>query len=212
MRKIGIIDDHTLFRTGLSRIINSLSSTTVCFQASDGVECLEKLSAHTDTDLILLDIKMPRKDGLETLEELRATGNNVPVLIISMHDDIPFVMQAMKLGAQGYILKDAEADELELAINKVLEIGFYLNDQLSRIMIQGIHTPALQNKAQHNFSDIELDILKLICQGLTSQEIADKIFRSRRTIEGHKQRLLDKTDTRNTPGLVAWAFRKGIVE
>ena len=104
MRKIGIIDDHTLFRTGLSRIINSLQNTEVYFQASDGEECLEKLASHPDTDLVLLDIKMPKKDGLETLEELRSIGNNTPVLIISMHDDIPFVMQAMKLGAQGCLL------------------------------------------------------------------------------------------------------------
>ncbi|NNF36240.1 MAG: response regulator transcription factor [Saprospiraceae bacterium] len=216
MIKIGIVDDHTLFRAGLTRLVNSFNDCQVIFQAGNGQELLNKLSEKEDVELILLDLKMPVMGGLEALEKLKPTYKDLKVLVISMHDDIPFVVQAMKKGANGYILKDIDADELNTAINKVMDLGFYVNDKLSKVLIHGLTTD--EGKKKRNIklnealTDIEQEILELICQGLTSQEIADKIFRSRRTIEGHKQRLLDKTNTKNTPALVAWAFRHGIVE
>lgn len=216
MIKIGIVDDHTLFRAGLARLVNSFNECQVIFQAGNGQELLDKLSEHNDIELILLDLKMPVMGGLEVLEKLKPNYKDIKVLVISMHDDIPFVVQAMKKGANGYILKDIDADELNTAIMKVMELGFYVNDKLSKVLIQGLTTDDGKKKRNlrlnEALTDIEQEILEWICQGMTSQEIANKIFRSRRTIEGHKQRLLDKTNTKNTPALVAWAFRHGIVE
>jgi DNA-binding NarL/FixJ family response regulator len=216
MIKIGIVDDHTLFRAGLTRLVNSFNNCQVMFQAGNGQELLDKLTEHKDIELILLDLKMPVMGGLEALEKIKPLYNELKVLVISMHDDIPFVVQAMKKGANGYILKDIDAEELNTAINKVMDLGFYVNDKLSKVLIHGLTTDEGKKKRNIKLNEaltvIEQEILELICQGLTSQEIADKIFRSRRTIEGHKQRLLDKTHTKNTPALVAWAFRHGIVE
>jgi DNA-binding NarL/FixJ family response regulator len=214
MIKVGIIDDHTLFRMGLSRLVNSFENCEVTFQAKHGKDLLSKLESGAEADVLLLDLKMPEMGGLEVLDYLTKDYNQIKVLVISMHDDVPFVIEAMKKGAKGYILKDVSDVELKHAIEKVISLGFYLNEKLSKVLIQGI-THGEQKKSSNAFVDlteIELEILENICLGLTSQEIADKIYRSRRTIEGHKQRLLDKTDTKNTPALVAWAFRNGIVE
>ena len=216
MINIGIVDDHTLFRAGLTRLVNSFEECNVIFQAGNGLELSDKLSIHPHVDLILLDLKMPIMGGLEALDKLIPLYPKLNVLVISMHDDIPFVVQAMKKGAKGYILKDIDAEELRIAIKKVNELGFYVNEKLSKALIQGLTSEEPKKNKKLTLSaeltSIELEILELICQGLTSQEIADKIFRSRRTIEGHKQRLLEKTDTKNTPALVAWAFRNGLVE
>lgn len=214
MIRVGIIDDHTLFRIGLSRLVNSFENCEVSFQAKHGKDLLSKLESGEAADVLLLDIKMPEMNGLEVLEHLSRDYSDLKVLVISMHDDLPFVMDAMKKGAKGYILKDVNDAELKNAIDKVMTLGFYMNEKLSKFLIQGIAL-GNQKKSTNLFvelTDIELEILENTCQGLTSQEIADKIFRSRRTIEGHKQRLLEKTDTKNTPALVAWAFRNGIVE
>jgi DNA-binding NarL/FixJ family response regulator len=216
MIRIGIVDDHTLFRAGISRLVNSFAECEVVFQAANGIELLEKLAEKIPVDLILLDLKMPKMGGMEALEKMSEQFPKVKTLVISMHDDIPYVLSAMKKGAKGYILKDIDADELKVAINKVIDLGFYVNEKLSKVLIEGLAGGDKEKKRKmslnEDFTDIEIEILELICQGLTSQEIADKIFRSRRTIEGHKQRLQDKTNTKNTPALVAWAFRRGIVD
>ena len=135
MIKIGIVDDHTLFRAGLSRLVNSFETCHVIFQAGNGKELFEKLESYSEVDLLLLDIKMPVMDGMEALDILVREFPHIKSLVISMHDDIPFVIQAMKKGAKGYILKDIDADELYLAIKKVIELGFYVNEKLSKALI-----------------------------------------------------------------------------
>ena len=216
MIRIGITDDHTLFRAGLSKLVSSFDFCEVVFQAGNGQELLDVLAEGRKVDLLLLDLKMPVMGGLEALDILTETYPEIRSLVISMHDDVPFVVQAMKKGAKGYILKDVDAEELQSAIQKVMSIGYYLNDKLSKILIEGLanneNKKNRKSLMSEKLSDIELEVLQLTCQGLTSQEIASKIFRSKRTIEGHKQRLLEKTDTKNTPALVAWAFRNGIIE
>lgn len=212
--RVGIIDDHTLFRIGLSKLVNTFEGCEVSFQARHGKDLLSKLESGAKADVLLLDLKMPEMGGLEVLEHLSRDYKEIKVLVISMHDDVPFVIDAMKKGAKGYILKDVSEIELRNAINKVVTLGFYMNEKLSKVLIEGIASGDKKKSANMfvELTEIELEILENICMGLTSQEIADKIFRSRRTIEGHKQRLLEKTDTNNTPGLVAWAFRNGIVD
>ena len=212
--KIGIIDDHTLFRAGLNKLVNSFNNCQVVFQAANGQELIDILDAGQVVDLLLLDLKMPVMGGLDALDIISQKHSHVKALVISMHDDIPFVLQAMKKGAKGYILKDIDALELHTAILKVVNLGFYMNDKLSKVLIEGIASNDGNKKSMmsEELTDIELEILELICQGLTSKEIANKLFRSRRTIEGHKQRLLEKTNTTNTPALVAWSFRHGVVE
>ncbi len=212
--KIGIIDDHTLFRAGLNKLVNSFNDCQVVFQAANGQELIDILNAGREVDLLLLDLKMPVMGGLEALDVITQKHAQVKALVISMHDDIPFVLQAMKKGAKGYILKDIDALELHTAIQKVINLGFYMNEKLSKVLIEGIATNEGNKKSRisEELTDIELEILELTCQGLTSKEIANKLFRSRRTIEGHKQRLLEKTNTKNTPALVAWSFRHGVVE
>jgi len=214
MIEVGIIDDHTLFRIGLSRLVNSFEDCTVTFQAKHGKDLISRLESGASAQVLLLDLNMPEMGGLEALEHLSKNFPDLKVLVISMHDDIPFVMDAMKKGAKGYILKDVSDIELHNAIHKVVSLGFYMNDKLSKVLIQGLANGKKSTSVDLfvELTDIEKEILEHICQGMTSQEIANKLFRSRRTIEGHKHRLLEKTNTPNTPALVAWAFRNGIVE
>ena len=133
-----------------------------------------------------------------------------------MYDDNPIVRQSLKHGAKGYLLKNAEPHELFDAIRKVNETGYFISSELSKSIIENIKKPrVIENLSAFNpmsLSSVELEVLAFICQGYTNSEIAETVHRSKRTIEGYRQKLLNKNGTRNTANLVAWAFRKGIVE
>jgi len=167
-------------------------------------------------DVILLDLKMPNKNGIECLEELNDKFKQHKTLVLSMYDESPFVMKALKSGASGYILKDAEPDELFQAIQSVHTTGLYVNQSLAQALITNIKKVDFDSVfSAHDplsLSNLDLEVLALVCQGLTNTEISKQIHRSSRTVEGYRQKLLDKTNTKNTAALVAWAFRKGLVE
>lgn len=209
--KIALVDDHALFRKGMESMLEDIPGTEVVLHASNGQELLDKLPQHP-ADLILLDLEMPIMDGLAALPLIRKQAPQSKVLIISMHQDDQFISHMMELGANGYLLKDAEFEELEIALQAVQNTGFYFNDQVSKAMLS-----RLVNKQQivpsfqvhETLTDREQEVLELICKELTTAEIADKIFLSPRTVEGYRNRLLDKTGARNTAGLVVYAAKQG---
>ncbi|MEO1449922.1 MAG: response regulator transcription factor [Bacteroidota bacterium] len=209
--KIALVDDHVLFRKGMESMLEDIQGIEVVFHAGNGQELLEKL-AYQPVDLILLDLEMPVMDGLTVLPLIREQGPEIKILIISMHQEDEFVAGVMERGANGYLLKDAEYEELEIALQSVQRNGFYFNDQISKAMLGRLVQkqqiiPSFA--ASEPLTEREVEVLELICRECTTAEIADRLCLSPRTIEGYRNRLLDKTGARNTAGLVVFAARQG---
>ena len=211
---VALVDDHQLFRKGMAAILNASEQLSVIAEASNGHEMMQLVRGGTLPQVVLLDLEMPVMDGMQTLTALSKEAPETRVILLTMHSDDRFVLHFMESGAHGYLLKDAHPEEVELAIKKVAQHGFYFNDAVSRVMLKGLKQknealPELPGNAKLN--EREIDVLKLICLEMTTQEVADKLFLSPRTIEGYRKSLLEKTGAKNTAGLVLFAVRSGLV-
>lgn len=211
--KYAIADDHKIFRQGLRYALADDHKLKIIGEAEDGMKLLELIETQKP-DVVLLDLKMPGFDGIETTKKVRSTYPDIKILILTTYDDEHFILHLLELGANGYLLKNAEPDEIKKAIHCVFDNDYYFNDLVSKTMLKTI---TQQNKASLRFKeDIKLneretEVLKMICQELTTTEIAEKIFLSPRTVEGIRTGLIDKTGVRNTAGLVLYAIKNGIV-
>lgn len=210
--KLAVVDDHNLFRKGLVSIMNQVPEFEVVFQATNGREFLDLLPSNP-VDVVLLDLQMPELDGKAVTEILRKDNSDIKIIILTMQDEDQYILHLMEIGASGYLLKDTDPEEVENAIRKVVTSGHYFSEYVSRVMLRKVSQKA--NSKVFNYktdiSDRELEVLKLICEGLTTTEIAEKIFLSPRTVEGHRLRMLEKLGVKNTAGLVAFAIRNGLV-
>lgn len=208
-----IADDHTIFRQGLRMVLADDKHLELLAEASDGLKLMEILKVETP-DVILLDLKMPGMDGMEATRDIRQKYPHIKILILTMHDDEQLILHLLEAGANGYLIKNADADEIKLALHACYENGYYFSDYISGLMLR---TLVLKNKAPLNykqqiiFNDRELDVLRLICDGCTAVEIGKKIFLSNRTVEGIKADLLERIGVRNTAGLIMYAVKQGIV-
>lgn len=216
---IGIVDDHNLFRKGLIEIFNENPQFKVIHESGNGEEFISFLQSSPIEklpDVFLVDLKMPKVNGIECLKFMEKKLPNHKTLVLSMFDDSPFIVKSIKFGAKGYLLKNTDTEELFNAVLQVHKNGLYINEHLSISMIKGLKIGKNKDYTSifepFHISQTEQEVLQYICQGLTNQDIAKKVFRSVRTIEGHRKRLISKTSVKNTAALVAWAFRKGLVE
>ncbi|AWW00093.1 response regulator transcription factor [Arcticibacterium luteifluviistationis] len=214
--KLAIVDDHLLFRHGMVQILSQIDDFEVVLEASNGKEFLEKLP-NTAVDLILLDIQMPEMDGIEVTEYLRKKDEEEPkIIILSMHNEDQYILHLLEIGANGYLLKDTEPDEVELAIRKVNGQGIYFTDFVSRVMLRKATLKKLPRSGKFfnykkDLSERESEVLTLICQGQTTVEIADKVCLSPRTVEGHRTRIMEKLSVKNTASLVAFAVKNQLI-
>ncbi|KPM47752.1 response regulator transcription factor [Jiulongibacter sediminis] len=214
--KLAVVDDHNLFRAGLVQILNQSDDLEVVLEATDGREFLTKLSS-TEIDVILLDVDMPDLNGIEVTEKLRKDGQQDPkIIILSMHDEDQFILHLLEIGANGYLLKDTDPDELEEAIKKVYEKGIYFTDFVSRVMLNKATIKTRQRSGKFfnyktDLSERELEVLGLICEGFTTAEIADKVCLSPRTVDGHRTRIMEKLGVHNTASLVAFAIKNDLI-
>lgn len=212
--KIAVVDDHALFRKGMVSMLQDIPGTEIVFEAGNGQELLDQLSVNT-VDLVLLDLQMPVMDGLTAIPLVKHQSPDTKIVIISMHQEDQFISHVMELGANGYLLKDAEFEELEVALSSVQESGFYFNENVSKALLSRL---VQKKQLQPSFSTEEIlgerekEVLELICKELTTAEIADKIHLSPRTVEGYRNKLLEKTKARNTAGLVVYAAKQGWLE
>jgi len=210
--RIAIADDHKLIRAGITMILSENDQFLVVQQASNGRELLDGM-ANSKPDVVLLDLEMPVLGGKETLIEIRKSYPDVRVLILTMHKNEAFIIQMMELGANGYLIKNTDPDEVVQAIHKVIQSEFYFSDVVSMAMLQGISQPDLKlsdELSKSGLTEREMDILRLICKEYTTIEIGEALFLSPKTIEGYRKLLMDKTDARNMAGLVLFAVRNGI--
>jgi two-component system response regulator NreC len=212
--KIAIADDQLIFRQGLVNLVSGFDRVKVLFSAENGRELLEKLPANRP-DLVLLDFRMPELNGLDTAKIIRDKFADIRVLILSMYDDQEFVEKAIENGAHGYLSKDDEPDEIAKAIYSTMETGYYLNDRTSKMLIGkminlGLVKPVFK-APQVEFTKMEVEILELICQEWTTQEIAEKFHRSTRTIESSRTLMMQKVGARNVVGLVMYGLKNKLI-
>jgi len=211
--KIAIADDYKIFRDGLKVGLSAEANFEVILEADNG-ENLIKAMEQSMPDVIIMDIKMPIMDGMEATKLIRKLYPLVKVLVVTMYDDDKFIIHLMEIGANGYLLKNAEPDEIRKAIYAVSENGYYFNDLVNKALLKKL---VIKNQIKPSFNqDIELterelEVLKLICEEKTAIEIGKEIFLSPRSVEGIRQRLIEKVGVRNTAGLVMFAVKNGMV-
>lgn len=212
---VGIADDHALFREGVRLLIENFDNIELILEAENGRALLTKLK-NKIPDVLLLDLEMEEMDGIETLKYLKvdAAYDELKVLILSMHKEERMIAYLMELGANGYIMKDAAPSEFELAIRTVYKEGFYFNESVSHAMLGSLKQktkkpPKIGNNYQ--LTEREKQVLQLIADGLTTTEIGEKLFLSKRTIEGHRKNLISKLNVRNTAALIMKAVKEGLI-
>lgn len=212
---IALADDHALLRNGLAALIKDLDYDVV-FQADNGKQFIDKFQYHPKPQLVLMDINMPVMDGYETTLWLKQNHPDVKVLALSMFNDEKAIIRMLKNGARGYILKDSSPIELKTALQSIETKGFYHSELVSGILIQTINRiddpQGSSIKDILGLNDKELELLKLICTELTYKEIAEKLQVSPRTVDGHRDALLEKLECKSRVGLVIFAIKNGIVK
>ena len=215
--KLALVDDHTLFRQGLATMLGLVHDFELVLEAANGQEFIDKLPRRMP-DVVLLDLQMPVMDGPATADYLRDHYPLIKIIVLTMHDEDRMVLHLLEKGVSGYLLKDADTAEVEKAVRKVLDEGVYLTEFVSRAMHRrmtnkpGTVKPTTLYNSKIVLSEREREVLKLICEGLSTAEISEKIFLSPRTVEGHRLRILEKTGTKNTAGMVAYAFKNDMFE
>ncbi len=207
-----IADDHKIFRQGLKYALSDDPKLQLVGEAENGIEVLE-LVQKNQPDVILLDLKMPQMDGALATEKIHQSNPEIKIIMLTSYDDEHFILHLLELGANGYLLKNAEPFEIKKAIHAVYLHDYYFNELVSNTMLRTItrkNNAQLKLKEAIKLTDREIEVLKLICQELTNDEIASKIFLSRRTIEGIRTNLIEKTGAKNAVGLVLYAIKNGI--
>ena len=212
--KVAIADDHKIYRDGLKVGLSEDENLDVILEADNGEELISGME-KAKPDVILMDLKMPVMDGVEATKEVRKRFPSAKVLVVTMYDDDKFIIHLMEIGANGYLLKNAHADEIRKSIYSAHETGYYFNDLvnkalLKKLVMKGNIKPSFNQNIE--FTERELEVLLMICEEKTTAEIAKEIFLSARSVEGIRQKLIDKVGVRNTAGLVLFAYKNGIVK
>lgn len=210
---IAIADDYKIFREGLKKCFASDKQLNVIQEADNGEDLLKGFNENLP-DVVIMDLKMPIMDGMEATEIIRKKFPSVKILVVTMYDDDNFIIHLMEIGANGYLLKNSEPDEIRKSIYAVHENGYYFNDLVNKALLKKL---VMKNNLKPSFnqniemSERELEVLKMICEEKTAAEIAKEIFLSPRSVEGIRQRLIEKVGVRNSAGLVMFAIKNGIV-
>lgn len=222
MIKVLIADDHLLVRAGIKSLLEKIKEVEVVGEASNGREAL-KLMKEFPPDLLLLDISMPELNGLGVAQRVRQDSPETRIIILSMHNHEEYVLQALRSGASGYLLKDAAPNELEIAINAVMKNEIYLSPAISKHLV-GDYLRRIENLRGEFDSPIseklnpyqqltsrQREILQLIAEGNSTKEIAEKLFISVKTVETHRMQIMERLNIRDIAGLVRYAIKMGII-
>ncbi|MPM15029.1 Transcriptional regulatory protein DegU [bioreactor metagenome] len=204
-----IADDHEIFRKGLRIILNELDEVKVIAEAQNGNEVFEILK-HQKADLILMDIRMPVMDGIEATRKVSERYPEVKVIALTMFEEISYFNQMIEAGAQGFLLKKTNKDELQRAINQVIEGENYFSEEFIS-NVNRTQRPATR-LASIELTDREQEVLELICKGMSNAEISKFLGVSARTVDGHRAHLLEKTGAKNSPHLVMFAIKNGLIK
>ena len=209
--KVLIADDHQLFREGLANLLFSVENIEVIAQAKDGNEVIEKVK-HFKPDVVLLDIAMPVLNGIEATKKIKALFPEIKTITVSMHSDKQYVKGALEAGADGYLLKNCTYRQLTDAIQSVYDGKKYLSQDITELVISGYLTPSATDTNEYStLSEREKDIFLLFAEGKSTKEISDKLFISVKTVNTHKQNILDKLGLKSNADIVKYALKNGLI-
>jgi DNA-binding NarL/FixJ family response regulator len=206
--QIALVDDHRLFRSGIASLINGFNRYNILFEAAHGKEMIDKITAGLVPDIILLDINMPVMDGISTAQWLKKSHPSICTIILSMYEDAEKVLAMVKLGVKGYLLKDAEPHEFEMALLKVAEGELYYPDFVTRHLLNNFNNDTVPVKLNPR----EIEFLRLSGTELTYKEIADTMCISARTVDSYRDQLFDKLQIKSRVGLVLYSIKNKLID
>jgi DNA-binding NarL/FixJ family response regulator len=212
--KVAIADDHKIFRKGVILSLRPYHNIKFVLEAENGEELIQGVES-AKPDIILMDLKMPVKDGIETTKYLNKHYPAIRILILTMYEDERFVGHLMDSGANGYLLKSTDPEEIKRAITDVMRTGFYLNNFVNRVLIKKNYAKQKFNpnlSSEVIISEREKEVLSLVCMEYTAQEIAQKMEISSRTVEAIKDRLMERFGVKNSVGLVFFAMKNSLID
>ena len=206
--KLIIADDHELFRNGLVELLKKHDDIKIVKSVADGFEFMNVIKGEFEADIVLLDLTMPKMDGFQVLKELKNLKATIKPIVISMHSVGNYIAKCAKMGAYGYLLKNTDESELIFAIRTVYKGKKYFSSEISEKMINFM---SAQSVSENVLSNKETEVLELISKGLTTKEIAAKLFVSSRTIETHRTNILKKFEVKNTAELIKKATEINLI-
>ena len=205
-RKVFIVEDHPVFREGLVQIINSEVDLAVCGEAADAEQALDAIPG-LNPDLVLVDISLPGKSGLELIKDLRARNGGVKLLVLSMHDEALYADRVLRAGGDGYIMKEEDPEEVVHAIRDVLGGHIYVSEQVLAAGKAGVQSggSTLKSRPLVQLTDVELEVLELLGEGKTNLEIARQLHLAARTVSAHSTQIKRKLNLKSTNALIRYA-------
>ncbi|WP_405609839.1 response regulator [Polaribacter sp. Asnod1-A03] len=214
---IAIADDEELFRKGIRFLLERESNFNICFEAENGKSLTDFISSTEELpDVILMDLKMPEMNGIETTKSIHKSNPDIKIIALTSFGSKSFITNMIDVGASSYLLKNTSPKIVIHTINKVFEKGFYYDDKVLKIIHENIKSSSgkrIKNDLDKKLlSKREIDVLELICEQYTTPEIAEKLYISTRTVEGHRTNLLLKTQSKNVAGLVIYGIQKKLIE
>jgi DNA-binding NarL/FixJ family response regulator len=207
--QIALVDDHRLFRSGIASLIVSLNRYNILFEASNGKELVDKISAGLVPDIVLLDINMPVMDGISTAQWLKKHHSSIRVIILSMFEDAEKVLTMVRMGVKGYLLKDSEPHEFEAALLKVSDGDLYYPDFVTKHLLNNFNS---DKTSQVKLNPREIEFLRLTGTELTYKEIADTMCISVRTVDSYRDQLFDKLGIKSRVGLVLYSIKNKLID
>lgn len=211
---IVIADDHEIFRDGLKLMLGKYPEIKIAGEAQNGRELVEMVNT-LNPDVILTDIKMPVMDGIDAVKKIISNNKDAAIICLSMFDEDDLILDMIEAGAKGYLLKNSDKTEIIDAITTVYNGNYFYSKTTSHKMIKLLAKSRIDpyaTRSKPEFSEREIEIMQLICNENSNKEIGEKLFLSSRTVEGHRQRIMEKMDVKNSVGLVVYAIKNGLVK
>ncbi len=205
-----IVDDHSMIREGLKQLLELDGDIKVIGEAGDGIECLS-LIEKVHPDVLLLDINMPNMNGLRVLEEIKRKKMNIRVLILTIHNEIEYLLKAVDMGVNGYVLKDSNSSVLKEAITAVYNEKSYIQPSLTPLLKEKIFTTQ-RNKKTANLTKRELQVIELLGEGLYNKEIAERLYISEKTVKNHVSSIFKKIGVTDRTQAVVYAIKNNIID
>jgi two-component system, NarL family, invasion response regulator UvrY len=209
--KIIIADDHALIRKGLKEILQPVKGLVLLDEAENGSELLLKISQN-DYDIVVLDISMPGKSGLDVLKDIRRLQPDLPVLILSVYPEEQYAIRVLKAGASGYMTKDSAPDDLVNAIKKIVSGGKYISPSLAEILASEVKSGGTIKQLHENLSDREFQVMKMIAAGKTIKEISEELFLSPKTVSTYRTRIYEKMKFSSKAELTGYAIKNQLID
>lgn len=208
--KVMITDDHKMVREGIKQLLELNDSISVVGMASDGDECISVLESKKP-DLLLLDINMPGKNGLEIIEEIKKLNFNVKIILLTVHNEVDYLLKAVEIGADGYVLKDSGSAELVNAIEIVMSGESYIQPDMIPMLNSKMIAKNSDKEKMKNLTKRELEVLVLVSEGMFNKEIADKLSISERTVKNHISSIFKKIDVGDRTQAAVFAIRNNLI-